>query len=292
MSSNQSWMRHYLGGLAHVHTRLSNYHGHRESDQSVRSYVSWLTAQGLLGPQAPWQYLIITNHTANPVRPWRLGLQGWRLRQLRHQATTAMVDGVPVWQGFESSLLPDGRADMPEVLRQRAAVVVASVHGGWAEMFADSTSRLMALQQACNLTEVDILGHPLRGVEATAASVDWQPLWRRAAATGTAIEVNINSYPTSEEPRWRQEAWQRWLTSLSQGPAQIWLGFDLHNHVQLERLYANWQSIDDPAVPNQLRDCLVALRAAGIEPERIINRGQKDWQAWFDKPKGERGNRL
>jgi histidinol phosphatase-like PHP family hydrolase len=161
VKSNDAWVRQYLGGLAHVHTRLSNYHGHRESDQSVQSYVSWLTAQGLLGPDAPWQYLVITNHTANPVRPWRLGLHGWRLRQLRHQALQTAVDDIPVWQGFECSLLPDGRTDMPEPLRTRAAVVVASVHGGWSAQFSDGPSRLAALEQACNLAEIDVLGHPV-----------------------------------------------------------------------------------------------------------------------------------
>ena len=289
--SNEAWMREYLGGLAHVHTRLSNYHGHHESDQSVQSYVTWLHEHDLLGPQAPWQYLIITNHTANPVRPWRLSLRGWRSRQLKHQALQATVDGIRVWQGFECSLLPNGHTDIPDTMHARAAVVVASVHGGWSN-FSDGPSRLATLEQACNLLEVDILGHPLRGFEAVASDLNWELLWRRAAATGTAIEINVNSFPGAAEPEWRQTAWHQWLKSLAQGPALLWLGFDLHNQVQLERLRANWQSIDNPDEPNQLRDCLLALRSAGIRPERIINRQVNDWQAWLDQPKGDRGSKL
>ena len=273
--------RAYLGGLVHLHTKLSNYRGHHESDQTVRTMTRFLLDAGLVGPGAPWQYLVITNHVSNPAAPRPLGALSLRARLLRRQQWARRQLGVEVLYGFEASILRGGRTDLTPRLERAAELVIGSAHGNLEGVREDPAAYTALLEQACTDASLDALGHPQRALSPeVAARVDWAAVFAVAARTGTAIEVNLNSL--------RAASAAAWLEALARSGAQILLGYDLHNQIQLDRIRHDWQTIAAPDGPNRLREGLDAIHAAGIGPERIVNRSLADFTAWIHTSKAGR----
>ncbi len=280
--------REYVGGLAHVHTKLSNYPGHFESDQTVGSIVEQFRAAGLLGGKpAPLQYIMITEHASNPVQPKRLGRLSLRARALHRSHWTTHREGVPVLHGFEASLLPGGGTDLTPWLGAHSSLVIASVHGLPETLPDGAGAHAALLKQACANPDIDVLGHPQRGLERQAGS-DWPGLFGAAAASGTAIEVNLNIFPAQVTEPERYSFWTGWLRQLAASGAPVFIGSDVHNHLQIQRFIKAWQGLGDESRPNALRDCVLALEAAGIGPERVVNATFAGFTAWLNLPKPDR----
>ncbi|OQP63837.1 DNA polymerase III [Niastella vici] len=89
-------------------------------------------------------------------------------------------------KGVEVDILADGSLDLPEDLLQQFDWVVASIHSGFTK---DNTQRLL---KVCERRDVHCIGHPggrLIG-KREGYTLDWNKLFEKAAATGTAIEIN------------------------------------------------------------------------------------------------------
>lgn len=83
-------------------------------------------------------------------------------------------------------ILADGSLDLPDDLLEQFDWVVASIHTGFNK---DNTDRLL---KACEHPSVHCIGHPSGRLigKREAYTVDWKKLFEKAAATGTAIEIN------------------------------------------------------------------------------------------------------
>jgi hypothetical protein len=139
---------------------------------------------------------------------------------------------------------------------------------------------------ACDDSVVDVLGHPARGIEGL-ANMDWPYLFARAVATGTAVEINLNTYPLPHREPARERFWAQWLRWLAESGAWVSIGSDLHNAWQLTQLVRDWHPYRT-GEPNRSLAALAALAKAGIAPERVINASWESFHAWQRLSKLER----
>lgn len=282
--------RAYLGGLAHVHTKLSNYPGHFESDQTIGTLLTYLADEGLVGSlQAPLHYIMLNEHASNPTRPRLLGRLSRRARMLRRSQWLNHHLGVPVLHGFEASILPGGEIDLTPWLAELSKLVIASVHHAREPFASDPSKRTELLVAACANLDVDVLGHPMRGIDRP-ERIDWKRVFRAAAASGTAIEVNLNIFPSASAEPDRFQFWTAWLRLLEASGTGVFIGTDLHNRLQLQQFGTYWHDLPDLSRPNPLRDAVTALHEATIAPSRVVNAQYEPFCEWLARSKtGRRG---
>ena len=282
--------RAYFAGLPHTHTVLSNHPGHHESDLSVDRLVERLVEARLAGsPHAPLQYIMLNEHPSDPMKPRRLGPLSLRGRQLLHQRRRLVVQHVPMLYGLEVSLLPQGRTDLTPRLADHCAVVIASRHALPPELEREPAAITQMFEQACLHQGIDVLGHPPRYIE-DSPTVDWARIFAAAAASGTAVEVNLNSYPGANGSAMQHTFWKRWLRLLARSQADVFLGLDIHNTYQVDEFILQWRSLERPAThaENHLARFLNGLVEARIKPERVITADYDRLLTWLQMDKSER----
>jgi len=101
------------------------------------------------------------------------------------------LDDIRVLAGVEVNVQPDGSLDLPDELLARLDVVVAAVHSHFRLSRDEMTARLI---RAVDHAHVDVLAHPTgRKIgERPPYDADWDAVFARAAAAGTAMEINAN----------------------------------------------------------------------------------------------------
>jgi len=150
-----------------------------------------------------------------------------------------------VFQGVEANILIDGRLDMQAEELKTLDLVVASPHSSLRKTF-DQTDRMMA---AVSLPGVHILGHPRGRIFNSRLGViaDWPSVFKQAAKTGVAIELDGDVS--------RQDLDHRIARAAKKAGCVFALDSDAHAGDQL------WMA--DYAIAH--------ARLAGIPAERIVN---------------------
>lgn len=99
--------------------------------------------------------------------------------------------GLTLFAGVEANIARDGTVDVPRDLLRDLDLVIAGVHTHLRLGRAEMTARLL---RAVEDEGVDILGHPSGRLigERPPYDVDWDEVFRRAAKTGTALEINAH----------------------------------------------------------------------------------------------------
>lgn len=284
----------YIGGLTHAHTVLSNHPSHRESDLTVDRIVDTLRAAGLAGsPGAPFGFILLNEHPSDPARPQRLGRFSPRGRRLLHQRRRPVVGRTPILYGLEVSLLPSGRTDLTPRLADHCAMVIASRHALPKSVEHDPAAIMELFRDACANPTVDVIGHPARYIE-NEPEVDWPQVFEWAAASGTAIEINLNNFATAQLEELPRRFWTAWLEALAKSQADIFIGTDLHNQLQLDTFVAQWNNLDhqEGRAENSLAGFVAALDGAGIKPGRVVSAELHRLQAWLHLDKSERGHQT
>ena len=281
----------YFGGLVHNHTVLSNYAGHSESDLSVDRFVQSLVEAGLAGvPDAPLEFLMFNEHPSNPTRPHRLGALSLRGQRLLRQRRRPTVQRVPLLYGLEVSLLPGGRTDLtPRLADHHCQLVIASRHALPKGQERNPDDIMALFEAACANRAVEVLGHPARYIE-DLVSLNWAAVFDQAARSGTAIEINYNTFPGEDASNLQQKFWSDWLAALAKSSAQIIIGADIHNQYQLDQFILQWESLQRPTGrhENHLARFVVALERAHIPPERVVSARHDTFLSWLHMDKPER----
>jgi putative hydrolase len=150
-----------------------------------------------------------------------------------------------VFQGVEANILLDGRLDMQPDELHELDLVVASPHSSLRKT-VDQTERMLA---AVSLPGVHILGHPRGRMFNLRLGViaDWPAVFKQAAKTGVAIELDGDVS--------RQDLDYRIATAAKKAGCLFALDSDAHAGDQL------WMA--DYAIAH--------ARLAGIPSERIVN---------------------
>lgn len=281
--------RAYFGGLTHTHTVLSNHTGHRESDLTIDRIVTTMIDAGLMRePDAPFEYAMLNEHPSDPARPRRLGRFSPRGRRLLRQRRRPFVSTVPILYGLEVSFLPNGTTDLTPRLNDNCALVIASRHAlpRSTEHHASSIEELF--ESGCHSNVIGVLGHPPRYIENN-PSVNWKRIFKTAARTGTAIEINLNTFPDSESDLSQHIFWEQWLALLAHSKAAVFIGTDLHNHLQLGTFIHEWGNLGT-AHPeyNHLAAFVTALDKAGIRPEQVVTSSYTYLLEWLALDKAGR----
>lgn len=281
--------RSYFGGLTHAHTVLSNHTGHHESDLTIDRIVATMTdAELVRGDDCPFEYIMLNEHPSDPAQPRRLGRFSPRGRRLLKQRRRPTVGGVHVLYGLEVSFLPNGLTDLTPRLNDHCALVIASRHSlpRSIEHNTDAISELF--ESGCHSPVIGVLGHPPRYIENN-TKVNWERIFNTAAKTGTAIEINLNTFPNSESDLTQHQFWAHWLTLLARSKAPVFIGTDLHNHLQLGTFIHEWGNLGQKNPEyNHVAAFVTALDTAGISPGQVVTRSYETLTEWLALDKAGR----
>jgi hypothetical protein len=160
-------------------------------------------------------------------------------------------------------------------------LVIASRHALPHDIEHDATAITELFEAGCNSPTVGVLGHPPRYIE-THNDIDWAHIFEVAAQTGTAIEINMNSFPDDKGDALQFEFWDRWLKLLAASDAPIFIGTDLHNQYQLNTFIYEWQHLnEDLDHYSHLHAFIHALDRAGVKPEQVVTANYDRLTAWL-----------
>jgi DNA polymerase (family 10) len=138
-----------------------------------------------------YQYVAITDHSVG--RGIANGLSEERLR--RHVAelreVEARVGGIRVLSGSEVDIRADGSLDYPDEVLGHLDWVVASVHSAMSQESGIMTERIISAMRNPHVTAIGHLTTRLIG-ERKPINADFEALFRAAADTGTALEINAS----------------------------------------------------------------------------------------------------
>lgn len=133
-----------------------------------------------------YEYIVMTDHSpseriAGGLKPAEFRKQFVEIDRVNNKIGKELVK-----KGVEIDILADGSLDLPDDLLEEFDWVVASIHSGFNK---DNTERLL---KACEHPSVHYIGHPSGRLigRREPYPVDWKKLFEKAAATGTAIEIN------------------------------------------------------------------------------------------------------
>ena len=95
--------------------------------------------------------------------------------------------------GTELNIDPNGDVDWSEGFLVGFDLCVASVHSHFNQTRTQMTRRLV---RACENPRVNVIGHPTTRIlgRREAVQADWDEVFRAAARTGTALEVNASPH--------------------------------------------------------------------------------------------------
>ncbi|MEW2358703.1 DNA polymerase/3'-5' exonuclease PolX [Spirillospora sp. NPDC029432] len=167
-----------LRGDLHSHTDLT------DGIATLEEMVAAAEARGL-------EYYAITDHAPNLFMQ-RMTDEKMLAQRERVRALQEKHPGLTLLHGTELNIDPDGNVDWDADFLSGFDVCVASIHSHFTQDQAEMTRRLV---RACENPHVHVIGHPTarslgrrRPVDA-----DWDEVFRAAARTGTAME--IDSFP-------------------------------------------------------------------------------------------------
>ncbi|WP_031164189.1 DNA polymerase/3'-5' exonuclease PolX [Streptosporangium roseum] len=167
-----------IRGDLHTHTDLT------DGIASLEDMVAAARARG-------HSYYAVTDH-APDLAMQRMTLDKALDQRERLQRLQASHPDMRLLHGTELNIAPDGSVDWPAEVLAGFDVCVASVHSHFTQSREEMTRRFIA---ACENPHVHIIGHPTTRKIGGRPPVDadWEAVFRAAARTGTAME--IDSFP-------------------------------------------------------------------------------------------------
>jgi DNA polymerase (family 10) len=137
-------------------------------------------------------YALVTDHSHSLAVTGGLTVERLREQRAEIEAVNGQIgDGFRLLAGIEVEVRGDGTLDMPDEALAELDLVVAAVHSGLRQDRERVTARMLA---AIHNPHVDIIAHPTGRLigEREGADLDMEAIFRAAAETGTALEVNAH----------------------------------------------------------------------------------------------------
>jgi len=163
-----------LRGDLHTHTNLTD---------GVASLQDMVKA----AEQHRYEYYAVTDHAPDLIMQ---RMTDEKMLAQREQIR-ALSTSLTVLHGTELNIGPDGSVDWDEDFLRGFDVCVASVHSHFDQSRAEMTRRFI---RACENPYVNVIGHPTarRIGRRAGVDVDFAELFKAAARTGTALEINAS----------------------------------------------------------------------------------------------------
>jgi DNA polymerase (family 10) len=242
---------------------------HTHSDWSDGVHSIEVMAEACRRRGYAWQ--VLTDHSqslaiARGLTPQRVEEQRGIVAALnarfeREEREGSAPDGTPpegfrLLHGCELEIRADGELDFDDELLASFDLVVASLHVSRRQPRADLTRRTL---NAIHSPHIDVIAHPAGRMIQTRddLDLDWEAVYREAAATGTALEMNGSPHrlDLSSERARRAVALGCVLT----------IDSDAHKIAELG--YVRWG--------------IAQARRAWVEPRNVLNtRSRADLLAW------------
>ncbi len=224
-----------LRGDLHVHTDWS------DGRNTLREMVLAARDLGL-------EYLGISDHSVSLAMAGGLDADRVRRQWDAIDAINEEVEGIRVLKACEVDVLTDGRIDHPDDLLAGFDWVTASLHSGFRQSPERLTERVLA---AIEHPLIDGIGHPTGRMfgRREGYRLDMDRVLERAAATGTALEINA-------QPKRLDLNAEHARRALAAG-VRLTIGTDAHSVDELRtRRYG-----------------ILTARRAGVTPGRVVNCG-------------------
>jgi len=163
-----------LRGDLHTHTNLT------DGVASLADMVAAAQARG-------YEYYAVTDHAPNLIMQ---RMTDEKMLAQRDQVR-ALATEMTLLHGTELNIAPDGSVDWEADFLAGFDICVASVHSHFDQSRQDMTRRFIT---ACENPFVHVIGHPTarRIGKRAGVDVDYTELFRAAARTGTALEINAS----------------------------------------------------------------------------------------------------
>jgi DNA polymerase (family 10) len=163
-----------LKGDLHTHTDLTD---------GVASLQDMVAAAARRG----YEYYAVTDHAPDLIMQ---RMTDEKMLAQREQVR-GLDCGIELLHGTELNIAPDGSVDWGEDFLAGFDICVASVHSHFDQSRAEMTRRFIT---ACENPFVHVIGHPTarRIGKRAGVDVDYPELFRAAARTGTALEINAS----------------------------------------------------------------------------------------------------
>ncbi|MEV4217591.1 DNA polymerase/3'-5' exonuclease PolX [Nonomuraea sp. NPDC049725] len=183
----QAALRGELPALLQLADLRGDLHTHTDLTDGIASLEDMVAAGAARG----YSYYAVTDHAPDLVMQ-RMTLDKALEQRERVAALQPRHPGMRILHGTELNIAPDGSVDWPGEVLRTFDVCVASVHSHFSMPRDEMTRRFIT---ACENPYVDIIGHPTtRKIgKREPVDADWDAIFRAAARTGTAME--IDSYP-------------------------------------------------------------------------------------------------
>lgn len=140
-----------------------------------------------------YQYIAITDHSvgrgiANGLSIERLSQHIEEIRRLEER-----LRSIKILAGSEVDIRADGTLDYPDDILARLDWVVASVHSAMSQNAESMTARII---EAMNNPHVSAIGHLTTRMigERRPIEADFEAIFKAAALTGTALEINSSPH--------------------------------------------------------------------------------------------------
>jgi DNA polymerase (family 10) len=165
-------------------------HSHTTASDGVATIEQMAEAAAAKG----YQFLAVTDHSKSQAIANGLSVE----RLLKHAAAIRKVNdrmkgAIRLLAGSEVDILSDGTLDYEDSVLAELDYVVASPHFALQQDEAKATDRLL---RAVDSRYVNVIGHPTGRLidRRPGLPVRFEPVFKAAAANGTALEINA-SYP-------------------------------------------------------------------------------------------------
>jgi DNA polymerase (family 10) len=168
--------REDVRGDLHMHTTYS------DGRDSLRRMVMGAQELG-------YEYIAITDHSehagaSRTVTPAALARQRDEIEELREA-----VPGLTILQGLEVDIMPNGSLDCPDAVLARLDIVLASLHDAAGHSRRKLTDRCLAAIAHPLVSVITHPGNQLVG-HRPPYDMDYEAIYRAAAETGTALEID------------------------------------------------------------------------------------------------------
>ncbi len=169
-----------IRGDLHIHSRLS------DGAHAIEEMV--LTAR-----EKGYEYMAVTDHSrslkiAHGLSLAQLKAEGKLIDELQEK-----YGDIKILKGIEVDILSDGRLDYEDEILSELDLVIASIHTGFRQSIEQITARITRAMQN---PHVDIIAHPQGRLLGRRKSyqVDLEKIIKKAAATGTCLEINASPF--------------------------------------------------------------------------------------------------